>query len=421
MPTDSQILHFSTHTQFGAAIAARRLHDSLVRSGVDSTFYFRFNNASVQGGSYRHYQTRQLRSLMGRLRNRLLRYKMSRELKGRPDGFETFRVARLADRTEFKVPPGAIVHLHFVADFLDYESFFSSMSSEQPIVWTLHDMNPLTGGCHYSWDCLKFTQGCGYCPQLNNRRSDSDLSRFNFRLKQRVLAGKNLHVVGASSWLTQMAKDSPIFWGARSFRTIHYGLDTEQFCPVEQVVARQALGVPEDDFVVCFGAESNLDRRKGLASLVDALGKLSQPVTLLTFGNGRVDLSRLPYRCVHLGYVESHRILALAYSAANVFLLTSLQENLAQTALQSLACGTPVIGYDVGGTPEIIDVGQTGWLVGVNDSDALARAIDQMRTPESMQSDLGPACRQKALDCFSLSRQVQGYLELYNSLGARFR
>ena len=236
-----------------------------------------------------------------------------------------------------QIPDCDVIHLHQIEGLLDYRDFFANAPRRRPVVWTLHDMNPFTGGCHYDGGCGRFVESCGICPELGSETAE-DLSKQIWRRK-------------------------------------HYGLDTESFVPRNRQAARAALGLDTEARVVLFAADQLGNRRKGFPQLLDALSRIpaSLAPTLLTFGNGNLDGAGL--RHIHLGRLDGPRLLSIAYSAADAFVMPSLQEAFGQTALESMARGTPVIAFRTGGIPEFVLDGITGLLVPVGDTERLSAAI----------------------------------------------
>jgi len=414
-----KVLHVNTYLEGGAAIAARRLHDSLVAQGIDSSFCFAagappdktyfpyFKGPSVVAW-------RALSSARTRLRMAPYRWR-------RPEGSGDFSdSAWMMPLTADALPSRPdIVHLHWTANLLNYETLFASLPARVPLVWTLHDMHPFTGGCHYSGTCEKFASSCGECPQLNGRRSASDPTAQNFSRKRAALRDRNLHIAADSRWLETQARRSTVFAAARSFQTIHYGLDTEAYAPMPKRECRQALGFADDAFVVCFGAPALSDPRKGLRELLEALRRLRDLPGLMCLFFG-ADLPAFnahdlpPIRSA--GFLSTPAQQAQAYSAADVFVIPSLAEAFGQTALEAMACGTPVVGFDTGGIPDIVRPQVTGLLAPVGDAAALAEALRWSFDHRVECAAMGGNARRMVEVDFTLQRQADAYLKLYRSL-----
>jgi glycosyltransferase involved in cell wall biosynthesis len=262
---------------------------------------------------------------------------------------------------------------------------------------------------------------CGNCPQLNENRSESDLSHQNWQIKSKSLAGKAIHVAACCSWLEDCARKSSLFTAAKTFQTIHNGVDLRSFYPSDRAVARQALSVDANAFVIAFGAQSIVARGKGFETLFAALKLLPDAkIVVLLFGKGQPkDLEELPHvNFKLLGHVDSADFLDLIYSAADVFLLPSLYESLAQTSLEAMACSIPVIGSAVGGTPEMVQPGTTGMLVPPANPGELATAIRWMIEHPEERAQMGANARKLVETRFSSELQVKKYIDLYEALAS---
>jgi glycosyltransferase involved in cell wall biosynthesis len=420
--------HFNTLLAGGAATAARRIHRSLRALGVTSRFWHakrtdgddeecrriewgRGDMATVRGVVARCMEVgRKLRQ----------KHDLRRHLHGHPPELEYFSIPVTPRSTRFDVATrgSSIVHMHWTAKLIDYPTFFGQIPDDFPIVWTTHDMNPFTGGCHYTAGCEAFATECQRCPLLGRRGAD-DLSNRSFHVKQAALADKNLHIVAPSRWIEAQARRSPILSGARSFQTISYGIDTDTFAPTDKQLARAALGVPQDAVIVAFGAVELDNVRKGLRYLLEALAMISDQsqVLGLVFGGGEIPQTDLPLPAIWpVGYVSDPRKQSLVYSAADLFVLPSLQEVFGLTGIESLACGTPVVGFDTGGIPDFVRDGETGLLARVGDSTDLAEKISQLIADPAQAQRMGRRGRELAVDEFGHVRQAEGYLALYQRL-----
>ncbi|HMJ11652.1 MAG TPA: glycosyltransferase [Polyangiaceae bacterium] len=409
-----KVVHVATADRSGgAARAAHRLHVGLQREGHDSRMFVRdrtSDDPAIDQYQYRH-------RLAPRVRRKLSRLLAPHEA-GASSSYEYFS----NPRTEYRIDPRSlgdvdVINLHWIAGFVDLPSFFGALPASIPVVWTLHDMNPMTGGCHYDAGCGRFTERCGACPQLGSEHQ-SDATRAFFVRKAEALASLKapLHLVADSHWLAREARRSTLL---RSYpcEVIHYGLDTELYQPRDKRATRAALGIDADARILVFVAESIDNQRKGMAVLLQAIAALRNVprLTLLTVG-GKGALAPEGVAHIHLGRVDEDRLLSLVYSAADVFVIPSLQEAFGQTALEAMACGTPVVGFDLGGIPDMVVPGVTGTLVEPHDASALARALADLLQDDAARASMGRACRAKVLEYFTLKRQAVEYAQLYTRL-----
>lgn len=421
-------------------MAAQRLHVGLKRYGLNSQFLYHLDDETDSLTEHEDYQQltfdkkSHLKTDDGKpldwLSFRVARFKekrihklFHRHLTDRPPGFETYAMARLPYRTPFPAQrmwtEPSIVHLHWISFFLDYPSFFQSIPDHVPIVWTLHDTNAFTGGCHFVSGCDNFESGCGSCPQIE-RPSKNDVSRHSFVAKQEALRKKNIHVVSPSDWLSELAKKSDVWPANTQFQKIHYGLDLKKFQPMDQKIARENLGLPKDKKLIAFGAADLTNERKGFRFLAEALEQVQQrsgqAVECLIFGAGEPEFSsKLPP--VHsLGFIEDTDRMNLVHSAADMVIVPSLEDNQPQTGLEAMACGTPVVAFQSGGIPEFVRHEQTGLLARQSDSNDLARQIIRLANDSSLQNRLSKAARAMMEMEFETETQAWHHLKLYRDI-----
>ncbi|MDZ4716882.1 MAG: glycosyltransferase, partial [Roseiflexaceae bacterium] len=246
-----------------------------------------------------------------------------------------------------------------------------------------------------------------------------DLSFRIWQRKQaafRHVAPSRLHIVALSNWIAKEARRSTLF-GHIPISVIPNGIDATVFAPADRNMARNALAIPPDARVVMFSAGSIENRRKGLPQLIEALNGLSQhdDIILLSLGGGKPALNG-PLRHIHLGHVENDKQIAQAYRAADLFVIPSLQENLPNTALEAMSCGTPVVGFDAGGIPDLVRPGITGLLAPVGDIGALRTAIAALLDDAPRRTAMGSMCRQIVLNEYLPELQVQRYATIYRQL-----
>lgn len=348
-----------------------------------------------------------IRADFGRYRNNL------------PARYELFSDDRSQYASELagSLPSADVVNLHWVAQLMDYRAFLPVVTARLPIVWTLHDMNPFTGGCHYDLACARFTRSCGECPELGSSETD-DLSSRVWRRKRGAfdqVPRERLHIVTPSRWLASEVERSALL-SRFDVTVIPNGLDLDDFAPRDRRLAREALGVPEEGQAILFVSEDIANPRKGFRLLAETLKGLEnhQDLILISIGRGRPALETgLRHR--HLGQINEDRLLSLVYSAADVFVIPSRSDNLPNTVLEAHACGTPVIGFDAGGIGELISPGFTGLLAPAGDVDALRAAI--LRALEDrVLPGMRDNCRNAAIEGYGQAEQARRYADLYASL-----
>ena len=266
-----------------------------------------------------------------------------------------------------------LVNLHWING-----SFLNATTLSRvnvPVVWTLRDMWPITGGCHYSYGCDNYKSSCGSCAYLGST-SNRDLSRAMHALRKKNLP-KKLYISSISEWLAKAARESTML-GGLSIKTLGNAVRESAFFPTSRKSAREAIGLTEDRSVVLLGAQDLDDDYKGGKVVVKALKHLDKKsFSLLLFGKvGEKFLAKLEgWTVINLGFISDESQLRTAYNASDVFVCPSLYEAFGKTIVEANMCGTPVVGFNRFGPAELIMHKRTGYLCEWNDADALAAGI----------------------------------------------
>jgi glycosyltransferase involved in cell wall biosynthesis len=403
--------------QGGAARAAYRLHQGLNQIDVESWILCQSKfsqDPKVIGGK----TSSGIEQVKTGLRLSLDQLPLKRYRQKSKQLFSPHWLASKVGKQVAKLNPD-IINLHWIsAGYLKIETIAKFQS---PLVWTLHDMWSFTGGCHYNQSCDKFTAACGACPQLGSTRK-LDLSRRIWQRKQKAWRNLNLTVVTPSRWLGDNAKASSLF-GDRRVEVIPYGLDTDTYRPIDQATARKLLKLPQDKQLVLFlSLNATSDKRKGFHLLQPALQQLSQSgwqdkLELMVVGASPPENPpELGFKAHYLGILTDDLTLALAYSAADVFVASSLQDNLPNTVLEAIACGTPCVAFDIGGMPDMIEHQQNGYLARPFVIEDLAQGVRWVLEDSTRLQTLGDYARTKAKQEFALKIQARRYQNLYQEI-----
>lgn len=401
----------------GAAVAAMRIHRALMRDGVDSHLLVHGNRRNEVNehnvadgklgklGAFGRFVGERI-ALLPYIKELSLQYYFSIANTG-------FSLAHMPI-----VRDADIIHLHWINQgYLSFDGLSELFELGKPIVWTLHDMWPFTGGCHYAGNCLEFNERCGYCPFMSKPGKD-DLSTKIYFKKKELYAKAPLNIVTCSRWLGTLAKSSSLFRN-KQVDVIPNPIDTNFYVPMDRKKCREDLGLPTDKKLILFGAANMLDVRKGFRYLEEALAILRDNfpglcthIELVVFGNMKHSVQKLFTFNTHvMKFVSDPHMLVKLYNAADTFILPSIQDNLPNTVVESLCCGTPVVGFRIGGVPEMIEHNKSGFLAEVKNSLSLANGIYNMLFfgDDTYRAN----ARNSALEKFSEHVVAQKYIEVY--------
>jgi len=396
----------------GSHIAMNRLYHGLKEAGWESSILCR--SRTVESPDFyeikRNFPMRVLEALLNRAAIALGMNEIAY--------IYSFNIAR---HPEFK--SADVVHLHSI-----HGSYFSylalaHLSRKKPMLFTMHDMWPFTGHCTVSADCERWKTGCGKCPYPNEYPSiRRDNTRLEWKLKNRIYKRSRLTIATVSQDQTEKVKQSML--NHLPTRMIHHGIDTEMFNPLDPLACRKQLGLPADKHVLMFGAADITRHGKGMDLLLRALQNIpdseKENLVLLTFGKGaHASLDAIGISAVHLGYVEGDREKAVAYAAADLFVMPSRGESFGLVALESMACGTPVVAHRVGGLTDLVRPEHTGLLAEPENVDELCAAIVRLLQDTVLRDRMGKECRAVAVKEFSMKRCVQEHMALYEEMAGR--
>ncbi|MGI9449587.1 MAG: glycosyltransferase [Geminicoccaceae bacterium] len=411
-----RITHLSHNDQKGGGpLASYRLHRALLDLSAESRMLVLErhrddpNVEQIDAGPW----TTPIR-IADRLPRRLYRKRMSDRIwsPGRfgIGGLETHAAIQASD----------IIALYWVnGGFLSVSGIERLLGLGKPVIWRLSDFWPLTGGCHHPGDCEAYKTACGRCPQLGSDRAH-DLAAKQWRHKQRW-PKENLTIVAPSRWLADLAAKSTLFRNVR-IEHIRTGIDLDVFKPCAREKTRHPLGLPLDRKLLMFGAnEATRNPRKGYFELVEALRDLADGgrldgVDLVLFGSEQTPDFPLDVRVHNRGVITDESEKASLFSASDLFITPSLEENLPNTVIEAMASGTPAVAFDVGGTRELIEHGKNGYLARAGDIQDLAAGIDAMLHMISTDPAIGKRVRDAMVAAHDQKMVARRYLCLCEEL-----
>ena len=404
-----KVVHITKLPDGGATWCAMRISKALQKSGIESSMLM-MQGAAAEGISiakpdwlYTRFENPLLRILMKGLkvlvRPRYEYYKWRRKQSEKSE--PAFFSSPLTDYTRLPNHPSIkqadIVHLHGVADFVDYPSFFQK--TKKPIVWTIHDENPGMGGFHYQLH------------QLQSNAIHKKLDKEYATIKKKAISkGNKPHLVAISIMMKGFLEHNDILKGCH-ITLIHNGVEGDQYQFLDRVSARENTKLPLDKKIFLFSSYKIEDKRKGLSLLIEALERQNDDtIHLVCLGKYEsVPKAKIGITCA--GLVRDKEQLSQYYSAADFFVLSSFQEAFAQTPLEAMSCGTPVISFPCSGAADLIR-DYNGVLCNDFTVNALYDGINKAMSKSFNREQI----RKEVLDRFSYDKIAEQYIKLYNSL-----
>lgn len=413
-----KVLHLNANSAGGAFVAANRLSEALNATGKIQSTHLVFNGEPGHG--YKIWADGFIRQKWAALLHASEKLDFLRFEKNASMRFAFSHALTGIDITNVKEFREAdYIHLHWInKGFLSMNGLQRIMQSGKQVFWTCHDMWPFTGGCYHNRGCDNYLKGCGNCQYLS-KPSETDLSKRVFGKKREVWNEANLHFVLPSDWLRQKALNSPLSQG-KKLSVIPNPIDTNMYVRRPEMPGRKAFGLREDSFVILFVAANLANPFKGFREFNELLEKLKSTglnAEILVIGENKGDVSFSDAFPLHFtGYVRDAEMMAACYGCADVYVTTSLEENLPTTIMESLASGVPVAAFRVGGIPEMLNDSQTGWLSEVKDTDSLAHEIySYYDMNKADREKYRQACVSFARENYDQLKVAEKYLAVYSA------
>ncbi len=405
----------SNDTTGGAARAAYRLHQALLAEDVDSNMLVQVKMTDdptvIEPSSKLKRRLAKIRPILDGLPLGL--YKRREDT--------TFSVSwlpwsSLAARINALNPD--LVHLHWICDGMIRIEEIAKIKA--PIVWSLHDNWAFTGGCHVIWNCKKYQESCGACPRLGSSR-ERDISRRVWKRKLKTYSrGTAPAIICLSHWMAARVRESSLL-GNANVEVLPNPIDVQKYKPFDKKQSRELWGLPQDKKLILFGAmHAGSDINKGFKELMEALILVPPDgAELVVFGNNRpIASSELRHKVIYTGKVHDDVSLRTLYSAADVIVVPSLQENLSNIIMEALACGLPVVCFDVGGNSDMVEHLNNGYLASPRDSHELAKGILWVINHDNY-SRLSEAAVTKVCENFDSRVVAKRYIKLYEEILSR--
>jgi glycosyltransferase involved in cell wall biosynthesis len=416
-----KVVHLNTYEgNGGAGRACLRLSKALRDNGADSSVmvFMQFKD-SKETGTFSKNPFQKAHAIFNILAERYLAKLFVKALKT-PFSLQWF------GRSIIKHPAikqADIIHLHWINHGFLSPKFLAQLDElEKPIVWTFHDSNAFTGGCHVRYACEHFHKECGFCPLLK-RSHKTDLSNKTWNRKKTAYSELNCHIIAPSRWMAKSVKFSSLM-GFREVTVIPNTIETDVFKPYKKAEAKSMLKIASHKFVLMTGfMPSKNDRHKGTSYLIEALndlatrpGIIKEDMELVIFGNKEnADLPVFPFKTTFLGTINNDEHLAKCYSAADVFITASLEDNLPNTVMEALSCATPVVAFNTGGIPDMVKHLENGYIAEYENSEDLATGIEWLYQDEHAP-EIQKEARRSILMHFSEDVIAEQHLQLYQTL-----
>ncbi len=310
-----------------------------------------------------------------------------------------------------------LVHFHDLSSAISPWSLIY-LSKKVPVIWTLHDCSPFTGGCLYPMECEKYKSDCKNCPQIGEWPIDAkiDLVFLGRKIKAKLHRQKNIFLITPSQWMSDMAFSSGML--KQQPTVISNGVDTETFQALDKHMLKKEFSIPLERPVILISAGNILDERKGTRYAVGALEKIADlNPYLIVVGvmDERAKKVFAPFDYYEAGYVSDNRTLNRLYAAADIFLFCSLADNQPLVVLETMASGTPIVGFRTGGIPEMVQEEKTGTLVPQKDIEQLAEKL-RVTIAQKKYIEWGRNARERAVEHYRYEKFLQNHIDFYEDI-----
>lgn len=413
----------TSETKGGAAIAAKRLLYTLRKVNVDAKMI-------VKDKQTEDVNVLSVNSSFFKRKINYLRFVWERFIIFLQNGFcreNLFPVSIANTGTDIsqlsEIKNADIIHIHWINQgFLSIRDVGKLIRTGKPIVWTMHDMWPCTGICHHARDCNHFTKECGQCFFLKSKKRRDLSNRIFIQKQDEIFSGGNIALVGCSKWVANQAKISGIL-KKNNVVSIPNPIDTGVFTIADKTEAREKLKLPQKKKLILFGAANVTDKRKGIYYLIDAIkiiknsyNNMANEISLVLLGKTQTEIDTLfDIPVFPMGYMTSIEDIVNLYNAVDLFITPSLEENLPNTIMEAMSCGTPCVGFNVGGIPEMIDHKENGYIAEYKNTEDLAKGVSWILS-QADYSLLAVNARKKVIATYEENLIAKQYIELYNNM-----
>lgn len=390
-----KIVHFCTYSSGGAAIAAIRLHEALINKGLDSSIVFLYKNNCKAKNSFDFRDAlNPMQQLILKIRNKFFLSKKKSLLNsfGTPPEYFSFpqTVWNISGHPLFK--SADIIHFHWMGTFLDYKTFQSESIKGKKLFWTLHDMQPFTGGFHYdNWF---------------GTEAWKEIIKNNQAYIEQYTKTRELTLIAPSNWIMKTSMTSEVFKNKQHIKINNPTSTAFHYVPKNE--ARKILKLSNEERI-CFIPADNPDyRRKGIKEFESAIAKENTGITILTSGKRKLELGQ--NKQVHLGEIADEKIMNLCYNACDVMAFPSLAENFSNTLMEATVTGCPVVCFNAGGNHEIINTNESGIVLEINNYAEMLKCLLSYSTGDEQRRQLS---KTNTENIFSIEKTIEKLISLY--------
>lgn len=305
----------------------------------------------------------------------------------------------------------------------DYFNYYAlpGLTRLKPAIWTLHDMEALTGHCAFSLDCEKWQSGCGKCPMLYAYPPiEKDTTSLLWQGKKEIFTRSDIDIVVPSKWLFDIVKKGIL--ADKEIHLIPNGIDTGIFHPYPKAEMRERFNLPFNKVVFITSASGGTKNpQKGGTYLLEALKKIriKEDVVLVSLGDTNYNPGIEGVNWVSTGHIYEEAEVAKWYSAADIFLYPSIADNLPLAVLEAMSCGLPIVTFDTGGIPEMVRHMDNGYVAGYKDVLSLIKGMELFLYDTALREKAGRHAMEAVRKNFTIERMVNSYLELYYNVIAK--
>lgn len=415
-----KVVHLNASDKGGASIVAQRLNSALNEYTQVQSQHLIFDGDSNNLDATVFWSDNFLRKVRAKWNHILDKFDFLQNERDAKIRFQ-FNHARMGVdvSTHPLVLDADIIHIHWILKgFLSFDSLKKLIDLGKPIVWTCHDLWPFTGGCFYLWGCERLTAGCGECPYLYNAESN-DLSSILLKKKIELFKWSGINWAAPSRWLGQVAKTSRVLNSDIVFSVIPNPIKVSSFHVIngtQKSENKVRFNLNPTKFTLLFSAANLGNPAKGFPDFIKILEDIhNSEIQAIVLGESKEPIN-LPIPFHYAGYVRSPDHVRSLFGAADLYITTSLEDNLPTTVMESLACGIPALGYNIGGIPELIDDGSTGFVFPKGDWQAMAGGVLRLLENPDLHAQFSINARGKAETEYEESIVAKSYANLYKEV-----